>query len=1092
MSRKKWYSLTFVFVFVGFSFVGCQKNAETDTLFSLLSSKKTGVDFNNSIVENETVNPLDFAPIYNGGGVAIGDINNDGLEDIFFGGNTVSSRLYLNQGNLQFKDITESASVTTDVWCNGISIIDINADGLRDIYVSVSGPDISKRKNLLFINKGDLTFEEKAADYGLDHDSYSTHSAFLDYDNDGDLDMYLLVYGNNEGMDLKIVNKKITDGSSLSNDQLFRNNGDGTFSNVTLEAGIKMEGYGLGIAVNDINNDNWPDIYVSNDFLFDDIVYINNQDGTFSDKSKDYLKHTSQFGMGVDFQDFNNDEKPDIVQVDMMPEDNYRQKKILGPMHYDFFNLSIKEGYTPQYMRNTLQLNQGEKGFSEIGQFAGIHETDWSWAPLFADYDANGQKDLIITNGFRRNLTDFDFRDFVNEQLQKAEINGEDPDEVALEIIKNTNDVKLPNYAYVYNGDLTFSDVTESWGLGTPTWSNGQAYSDLDNDGDLDIVISNIDDKAHIYRNNSIEKATSNHFVKVKLSGPAGNIDGLGAKITVKQGEQKQTHYQAKTRGYKSNVSAEIYFGFGNNSQNIEIEVLWPGGEKEVRNSSINQTITFDFKDAKSDSSPNSKLIELTSGNQAKKYGLDHKSEETDYVDFYYEPLLPHLLSRSGPALASGDINGDGREDIYVGGSSATSGYLFIQTSNGKFRKSELGNSKDFEDTDATFFDADGDGDLDLFVCSGSNEVPENDRKYQDRLYLNSGSGRFQLASDALPEMRTSSSTVSSADFDNDGDLDLFVGGRIVPQKYPLPGFSYILRNDNGRFVNITKDMAQDIERIGMVTSSAWADMNNDGLQDLVIAGEFMPVTVFVQKDGQFKNQTESLGLSKTNGWWNTLFIDDIDNDGRMDILAGNLGENTKVNVSENKPLSVYAKDYDSNGKIDPIMSHYIGEEHYVLHSKSTLEAQVIAFRKRFLKHEGFAKATFDELLPETERAGAYTLKAYTFKNSAFLNKADGFKSVALPNDAQVAPVFAIERHGSSYYLSGNSYSTEVVIGQYDASHGLEIQYDAAQDKFVVVYNSDYRASGDIQGVTKVDVKGKPVLVHAVNNDYLYVSDIKR
>ncbi|HEY9117667.1 MAG TPA: VCBS repeat-containing protein, partial [Roseivirga sp.] len=452
-----------------------------DTLFQLLSPNETGIDFNNVMQESKEINLLNFAPIYNGGGVAVGDFNNDGLEDLFFTGNMVSNKLYLNKGAMKFEDITASAGLSTEnIWSNGASVVDINADGYSDIYVAVSGPDQSKRKNLLYINQGNLTFTEEAEKYGLADDGYSTHSAFFDYDLDGDLDMYLLTYGNNEGTDLKMVNKKIVDGSSFSNDKLFRNEGNGTFKDVTLEAGILIEGYGLGLAINDFNNDLYPDIYVSNDFLFDDIVYINNGDGTFTDKAKEYLKHTSQFGMGVDVQDFNNDLLPDIVQVDMMPEDNYRQKKILGPMAFDFFNLSIKEGYTPQFMRNTLQLNQAETGFAEIGQFAGIHETDWSWAPVFADYDANGQKDLIITNGFRRNVTDFDFRNYVREQLELAREKGNDPDEVALAIVKKTNDIKLANYAYAYNGDLTFADKTEAWGLATPTWSNGMIYADLD------------------------------------------------------------------------------------------------------------------------------------------------------------------------------------------------------------------------------------------------------------------------------------------------------------------------------------------------------------------------------------------------------------------------------------------------------------------------------------------------------------------------------------------------------------------------------------------------------------------------------------
>lgn len=1071
--------------------ISCNKSTESKGLFKLLSPQQTGIIFNNEMQEDREINLLSFAPIYNGAGVAIGDLNNDGLEDIFFTGNFVSSRLYLNKGELKFDDITEEAGVKTDVWCNGVSIVDINADGFNDIYIAVSNPDSTKRKNLLFINNGDLTFTEQAKAYGLNDDGHSTHSAFLDYDLDGDLDMYLLTYGNNEGTDLKMVNKKIIDGSGLSNDRLYRNNGDNTFTNVTLEAGILVEGYGLGIAVNDFNNDQYPDLYISNDFLFDDIVYINNQDGTFSDRSKDYVKHTSHFGMGVDAQDFNNDLLPDVIQMDMMPEDNYRQKKILGPMQFDFFNLSVKEGYTPQYMRNSLQMNQGEKGFSEIGQFAGINETDWSWAPVFGDYDANGSTDLIITNGFRRNVTDWDFRNYISEQLEIANGKGQDPDEVALAIVKKTNDLKLPNYAYTYNGDLTFSDVTADWGLSIPTWSNGMAYADLDQDGDLDLVISNIDDNAHIYENTLDQAEIKPNYLKVRLKGSKENTDGLGAKIIVKQGNIQRSHYQAKTRGYLSNVSSEIYFGFGENDAPIEVTVIWPNGQVQIKSPLLNTTESFDIQNAKASEVDSNQPINLLSGNLSSEYGLDHTSVENDYVDFYYEPLLPHRLSQSGPALTTGDINGDGLDDLFVGGSAGNAAYIFTQSKSGKFNKRALDGANDSEDTDAIFFDFDKDGDLDLYVASGSNEFDALSKEYQDRIYINNGRGQFKLGQNILPEMLTSTGSVSAKDFDNDGDIDLFIGGGLDPKKYPLPGTSYILRNEGGKFSNVTTDIAQNLQKIGMVTDSEWADFDSDGDIDLVLVGEFMPITVFLQENGRFTDATATLKLSSHTGWWNTMFLEDLNGDGKLDIIAGNLGENTKYDVSADEPLSVFAKDYDDNGMIDAIMSCFIGGEEHVLHSKSTLEQQVIRFKKRYVKHEEFAKATFAEIVPLEIRDGAYILKANTFSHTAFLSSTDGYKAIPLPKETQIAPLNAIAKVGRDYLLSGNNYGTEVTVGQYDAGHGFSVYYDTNLNSFKMSRNSNYRASGNIKSSVSLTVGSETILVHGVSGGELYVSKVK-
>lgn len=1077
----------FGIIALSFFAFSCQQKEET--LFELLPSAETGVDFVNKMEESKEINLLNFAPIYNGAGVGVGDFNNDGLEDLFFTGNMVSNKLYLNKGDFQFEDITEEAGLTTEVWSNGVSVVDINADGFQDLYIAVSGPDSTKRNNLLFINNGDLTFTEKAAEYGLDDNGYSTHSAFFDYDLDGDLDMYLLTYGNNEGTDLTLVNKKIIDGSSLSNDKLYRNEGDGTFTDVTLEAGILVEGYGLGIGINDFNNDLYPDIYISNDFLFDDIVYINNQDGTFTDKAKTYIQHTSQFGMGVDVQDFNNDLLPDIVQVDMMPEDNYRQKKILGPMAFDFFNLSVKEGYTPQFMRNSLQLNQAETGFSEIGQFAGIHETDWSWAPVFADYDADGFKDLIITNGFRRNVTDFDFRNYVREQIEVANEKGNDPDEVALAIVQKTNDIKLANYAYAYQGDLTFTDKTKDWGLFTPTWSNGMVYSDLDADGDLDLAISNIDDEAHLYRNLLNDAESSPSFLKIKLEGTKLNPEGIGSRIRIQQDTLQQSYYQAKSRGYLSSVSPIVHFGLGKKLTPVEVEVIWPNGSSETRQVNPNQTITFNIENATQQKGLD--IITPDDNNEAESFGLDFRTEENDYVDFYYEPLLPHRLSQQGPALAKGDVNGDGLEDLFVGGSSTMSNQFFIQQANGTFKKKVLEQSKNHEDTDALLFDADNDGDLDLYICSGSNEFAEGNDAYLDRFYLNDGQGNFTISLENLPNIYSSSSKVSAADYDQDGDLDLFIGGGLKPNQYPFPGTSYILKNDAGQFTKLADQSVPDLADIGMVRDAAWEDMNGDGQLDLVLVGEFMPVSIFIQEEGSFANATDEYGLENSNGWWRSLFLKDINEDGRIDIIAGNLGLNTKLEVSKNEPIAVYAKDYDRNGMVDAIMSCYINGEKHMLHSKSTLESQVISFKKRFNKHEEFAKANFDQILPPELLQDAYIREAYTFEHTAFLNMGDSFEAKPLPKETQIAPLQNILFHKDRYYLSGNDYSTEVTIGQYDASRGFELYFDKSSNQFKLNKESNYLALGDVKNAVELNTAKGKIIVHGVNNEKLYVKTIE-
>ena len=1079
-------------VFVLLLAYSCGSHPETPMLFKKLPSEQTGITFNNRMQETKEVNLISFAPIYNGAGVGVGDLNNDGLEDLVFAGNMVSSKIYLNQGSMQFLDITEKAGFTTDVWCNGVSLVDINSDGFLDIYLTVSGVDAEKRKNLLFINQGDLTFKEEAANYGLDDNGYSTHAAFFDYDLDGDLDMYLLTYGNNEGVDLKMVNDKKLDGTAFSNDKLFRNNGDNTFTDVTLEAGILVEGYGLGIAIHDFNQDFFPDLYISNDFLYDDIVYINNGDGTFSDQAKEYLSHTSQFGMGIDIQDINGDALPDVMQLDMMPKDNYRQKKILGPMQYDFFNLSIKKGYTPQYMRNSLQIMQKGSGFAEIGQMAGVHQTDWSWSPLFADYDANGTKDLIVTNGFRRNVTDFDFRNYVNEQLQIAEEENKDPDAVALAIVKQTNDIKLSNYAYSPINDYQFADSTKSWGLDHPSWSNGMIYADLDNDGDLDIVISNIDDQAFVYRNELNERSDVPKYLKVKLEGTTKNPEAIGARVVLTQSGKKQHYYQSRARGYLSNVSSIIHFGLGQDSSAVQVRVIWPDGNvSDSIISTTNTLLKLDHENSKPEFKPGEAQNPLKNFNEASIYGLDQFIPQNEYVDFNYEPLLPHKLSEEGGKMTHADINGDGRMDFFVGGAAGEPGYFFIQQTNDKFLKKALSQDAQYEDIGVHFFDADNDNDMDLYVVSGSNEFESGHELYQDRLYLNDGLGNF-TKSNQLPEIRSSGSVVVSADIDGDGDLDLFVGGRLKPRAYPLPGRSYLLKNQKGQFIDVTAQWSDQLSDIGMVTDAIWEDMNGDGTPDLILTGEFMGIHVFYNQDGKLVQKASDTELNKATGWWKTLWVGDIDGNGRKDILAGNVGENTKYKVSPETPVQVYAKDYDLNGMIDPVMSYFHEGEEQIVHSKSTLESQINRYRKKFIKHDPFAQANFDEILEPELRKDAFTLRANTFSHHVFYQKENGFEVKPLPLSTQVAPITTFVKQEDNFYTSGNAYHTEVAIGQYDASRGTVLHFDRQKNELMVKPSASYIIVGEIKDAISLQIGKQQIIIHSRNNDTLYVSTLTK
>jgi enediyne biosynthesis protein E4 len=1107
---------------------------KSDFHFSLIPESQSNIHFNNKLTESDSVNFLTNQYIYIGSGVGIGDFNNDGLQDIFFAGEQVSCKLYLNKGDFQFEDVTDKAGLRTEKWCTGVSVVDINNDGLPDIYVSVShSRNPEQRKNLLFINQGNLKFSEQAAEYGLDDAGFSTQAAFFDYDKDGDLDMYLMNHNVFQNQPNNIVATDAT-GTSVAADKLYRNEGTPSgmnhpvYKDVSLEAGIRDFGYGLGLVISDLNKDSWPDIYVANDFLSNDLLWLNNKNGAFTNCIPRSMHHQSYNSMGTDAADINNDQLPDIAVLDMQPENNYRKKTMFAGTNPIKYEMEQKTGdYQPQFTRNMLQLHQGNRAFnntqepffSEIGQLSGISETDWSWSILMADFDNDGWKDVHVTNGLAKDLTNNDFLFFRSNQNQDDmpgsnrgttnRGNGNDPARLRREL-DTYGSIKIDNYFYRNNGNLTFSNVTEATGMAVPSVSHGAAYGDLDNDGDLDMVINNMNQEAFVWKN-ELRKTpgdSTHNFLTVQLKGNNLNQSGIGVKAALYAGDQIQVLEQYPVRGYLSSMDNRLHFGIGDVKDIDSLRIIWPDGLQQVlKNIKSNQTITVNYSNSLAQPEADTTIVQGFFEDAGKQLDIWFRHDEMSFFDYGNQWLLPQKYSQLGPALATGDVNSDGLTDFFVGGGSYQSGKIFIQTNKGIFSSKDLvAKNKTSEDAGAVFFDADGDKDLDLLIAEGSSEFNNSRTLNVPRIYTNDGRGDFVFDEDAMPEnITTISQAVTVGDYDGDGDDDIFIGGRILANQYPLPPRSYILQNNKGKFIDVTKEVCPVLQEPGLITAAIWMDFNNDKKTDLIICGEWMPVRFFKNVNGKLEEATANTGLTAMNGLWRSLQAADIDNDGDIDLIAGNMGNNNKFHASGERPMMLYAKDIDGNETIDLIPAYYImnNERAYELFpaiDRTEFAQEVPTIKKRYLLNRDFAKVKMKDLLAEIDQKDMLVLKCDTTASLWIENMGNGsFKARQLPLEVQFAPVNAIlakdfDKDGNiDLLLAGNEYQVEIGSGRYDASYGQLLKGDG-KGRFTPVrpVQSGIIIDGDVKGMVHILTKNRDqLIVAAINNDWVKCLKIK-
>ncbi len=1081
-------------LFVGAIFtvgVGCTDQSSSRLLFERREASVTGVEFLNDLSPSNALNVVRWPYFYNGGGIAVGDLNNNGRVDLYFTANQGPNRLYLNTGDFQFEEVTERAGVAgTADWSSGVTIVDVNGDGLLDIYVStVVGYSQLEGHNELYINQGVddegiPRFEEKAAAYGLDHRAHGIQAVFFDYDGDGDLDMYQL---NGLGSrPRQLPPSKLRTGShDRIGDRLYRND-DSVFVDVSEEAGIfsGRTGAGLGVATGDFDQNGCPDLYVANDFYEHDYLYYNNCDGTFTESIEEATGHTSYSSMGVDVADYTNNGRPDIAVLDMLPFQEDILKRTEPPDDPQTYRGRRQYGYHHQLDRNTLQLNQGDRHFSEIGLLAGVAATDWSWAPLFADLDNNGRKDLFVTNGIYRRLNDLDYFDYAFQEGRLRELERGDT-EPYKELRKRMPHAPTPNFAFYNEGDLTFADSSGAWGLDRSGYSNGAAYADLDNDGTLDLVVNNVNEPASIYENRA-DTLRDHHYLKVALEGDERNTRGIGAKVVVHQGERRQMQRQQVTRGYLSSVDPRLNFGLG--SQGIDsLRVVWPDGRVERRSDvAVDQTITLRQEDATRAENPfggSSRDAPVTTIS-ADSIGIDFQHDEnTAFSDFRREPLMPRKLSTEGPALAVGDVTGNGLDDVYLGGATGQSGGLYLQQSNGQFRASDgteevWAGDQDREDVDAAFFDATGNGALDLYVVSGGNEGSGEDSRLRDRLYVNDGTGDFRRTHDRLPEqMVANGAVVAPGDFDGDGDVDLFVGSRSVPGNYGHTPESYLLENDGtGHFTDVTDRMAPGLRSVGMVTDAVWTDIRGSEALDLAVVGEWMPITIFEQEEKRFVDRTQAAGLSDTNGWWTALHAVDPDDGEESDLVAGNFGRNSRLRPAPNRPVRLYLNDFNGDGQSEPILTRPSEGKHFLWARRDELIQEFPSFKEEFPTYESFGAKQIREVFSSRKVQEATVKEAHTFATVYVENRRDTSVVTRLPARAQFAPVYDVitpdvgDKEVLDIILGGNLYGVTPRQGRYDASYGTILQKnDGGGWEAVSPVQSNVYLQGEVRTVRLVD-----------------------
>ncbi len=1079
-------------------------------LFHKVSSAHSGVHFTNTITERfEYFENFSYA--YNGGGVALGDINNDGLLDIFFTGNEVRDKLYLNKGELKFEDITEKANIKThDGWSNGVSMVDINLDGLLDIYACRGGYHDQdwNRTNLLYINQGSGTFIEASKMYGIDDPGYSTQAVFFDFDLDNDLDLYVVNRPNEFMLPIVEIISNKQNPNDYNRDKFYRND-NGKFVEIGKQIGLsKNFGYGLGVVASDLNGDGFTDIYVANDFDEVDYLYINQDGKFFENQIRESTKHISLYSMGVDIMDINNDGLEDIFVTEMLPSDHKRIKQSMPSMDIEGFNQLVDLGFHYQYMHNMLHLNQGNGKFSEIGKMSGVDKTDWSWSGLASDFDNDGRKDLLVTNGYKRDIFDKDVEDRIIEFFMANKAKYKSAQELiknkSAEIINLYKPIKETNYLFKNTGDLSFKDVSQEWGFEDKSFSNGAAIGDLDNDGDLDIVINNLDDEAFIYENTS-DSSNENNHLKIALSGSPDNPLGLGAKVKIFTGENIQYQEFKMVRGYLSSHEPIMHFGLGESQKIDSLVIIWPQGRQQLLTEvEVNQTLELNYSNAsaslerKIERSEQQRLF----SNSKTDFGLNFKHVENEYDDFRKEILLPHKYSRLGPGLSVEDINNDGKDDIYICGASGQQGMLYIQRDNGHFKPIDGPWKSNYlsEEISSTFFDANGDGLPDLYVVNGGNESLNGAPLLKDKIYFNKGNGNFSDASGILPNNAFSGSVAKSFDFDSDGDLDLFIGGRLAPQKYPMPASSYLYENRKGKFIDITKEAAPELLNLGLVTDVVWLDYDGNGLHDLVIAGEWMPITVFKNVNGKFRKiSSEEVGFENTEGWWYSLEAGDFNSDGRADIIAGNLGLNYKYRASDLSPFVVYGSDFDNNGKSDIILGFEDDNKIYPVRGKECSTQQMPYLKNKYKSYQDFSSATITEMVGEDKLNNSLALKARTFKTTYFENNGDGsFSSQALPKLTQLSSVNDIliedfdEDGHMDIVLAGNLYTSEIETPRNDASFGVFLKGDG-KGNFVekYPYESGLYIEGDTKGISSLVINGTKMIVVANNNDSLQLIETK-